>query len=722
MLRPWVFVFLLGAGALAGCAASPSASHAAQSVRVPLTVHVVPVGFATFDEAALRRTLPVVPDTFNEMPMYVTGRYENTSLQYDVHYEIDPAPESFAPALFSEAASLAHDATANGWLQSYDRAHGNRICPPAASALASPLASPPPCRNVQEIDAGGLQEWIHTHAAAYGLSFPKGSYTVFLLDSYTKGYLPKNTYHGYAMDDGADVSFTRYMRAWGGDYDFVWLDVGAEPSFYDYNPYAIYPDNGTALDVNRVDAPVWEYANDTAPLYANMARDVGDATHILWARNPVYPTTFSDHYLLQYTVILDDESTANPTSPLYNVHPQAVRAHTRLDDVRNAFSALAPWAQFDVNLTLIQLPAGDPGMEAALHDAESRGSADSVDLGVLRAYIRDHWSTYVPNLPGVQVIPFFGFFLNAPASDLYALSDSGPHGEALAVFAPLGGVLGCYRTVVYPCFSDDATGATYYWSLWNKLLVHEVGHSLGFTHAHDSGDIGPDGYERYVNNWLWDSTDSAMTYRHNRLAFDQFDRDFLYRSDATDLSGRVLGLSSPRDAVAQATHARDLLSHGDWQGAFESAYAGWKAAGRPAAAVPAVVAGTSESHDVHFAAGAFPLGFTPSAGGALYAPSAGLPPGVAPVTYDIPYTPPAGASEVHVEFAEAPAPTHEHWGAYLAVADSKGTFFSGTHTAKDDIYLEDLSRCQPHCTLEVAAYSGTNLDYSVKVTPLFPAH
>lgn len=706
---------------VAGCVTTPPLAPG-PSLTVPLTVRVVTAGFTSFDAQALRDHLQAPVQPFNMVELDATGKRVDTALRYDVRFAVTPAPDGFARDLFAAAQGMSRPDQPDAWLRTYDHSHGDRVCPapaPSVVPVAPPPAvapAPPRCKDIGRIDALAFEAWIQGHRDAYGLGAVPGTYTLFVLDSYTEGLLPKDTYHQYALDDGADQPATSTMRAWGGTQDFAFLDVGAAPSAYDYQPLEVYDHNGTLSGTDVVDGPIWEYGTDLAPFYARLGRDVSDATSILWARNPLYPYTYAEHFILEDYAILDTSNSHNPSSPLHKLNPQDVRAHSRLTQVQQAFLDLMPWATVDIHLTVIDLATQDPGLAAAVHDAQARADTSTLDLGVVRAYVRDHWDTYVHETPGALTIPFFGFFLDAPVTDFYALSDGDGRGHALAVFAPIGDILPC-RLPRTECFGEDALGATQYWGFWNDILVHEVGHSLGLNHAHDTGGLEPDGYETYPINWLWDSTASAMTYRHNLLQFDQFDQDVLARNFALDLADRVLASGVGGAAGSGASHARDLLLAGQWQAALASAQAAWHAAGSPAAQASALTAGAALTHTFTFASGAYPGGYTPSALGFPVPPSAALPAGTVPVVQAFDWTPPAGTREAHLEFAETAGASHARWSAYMLVRDGKGTYITFTDDGKDDRWLEDLSRCVPKCTVEVDADSGVATSYTVVLTP-----
>ncbi len=80
------------------------------------------------------------------------------------------------------------------------------------------------------------------------------------------------------------------------------------------------------------------------------------------------------------------------------------------------------------------------------------------------------------------------------------------------------------------------------------LTIHEVGHSFGLPHPHDgfSWKLYQQGLPvewpgEYVY-WLWDFSDTPMTYAACNVRFDQLDRDILYRGYTATLLNETFSL------------------------------------------------------------------------------------------------------------------------------------------------------------------------------------
>jgi len=74
-----------------------------------------------------------------------------------------------------------------------------------------------------------------------------------------------------------------------------------------------------------------------------------------------------------------------------------------------------------------------------------------------------------------------------------------------------------------------------------QTTIHEAGHSIGLSHPHDGFSwklyetgIPEDSPGEYVF-WLWDFSDTPMTYAISNSKFDQLDKDNMYRGIASTL-------------------------------------------------------------------------------------------------------------------------------------------------------------------------------------------
>lgn len=712
---------------LAGCietapaALLSAASEGSPVLTMELPIHVVAVGFRDFDEQALLAKLQVPDPIFAGMRHAVTGDVKLEPLQYDVKYRVHQADPAFAEALFAYAATVSEPAPADAYLRAYDRAGERRICPAGPVPSFVPVAGTslaPPCEDVDRIDAAKVEAWLEENRAAYELSFPGAGYTIFVLDSYSTGGLPQDRYHQYIIEDGTTYPLVRNMRAWGGSSDFVFLDAGAAPNAFDAYPWANISNSGVDLYDLR-DGPIWEYEDDMGTFYENLARNVRDATRILWTRTPIYPFEYAETYVLPTYIFIDPNAHANPASPLSKVRTIDYEAITEAETIHRAFQELVPWAEVKLELKFVYLPTDDPKLAAVLQDAKSRAPG-VVDFGVVKKHFRENWDEYAPDVPGARVYPTFAFVLDAPSQGLYAYSDSDERGESFGVFVNAADTFVCTPTPANPrplCFTEERMGGTENWQrFWNFLLIHELGHSFGLTHPHDTFGIDEKGYSTYELNWLWDSTSSPMTYRHALPRFNRFDVDLVHRGNAVNLAADVLAGSPSTEAQRAAAEALERIAAGDYAGGFARATEAKRLAesGLSALAVAGATLGEPKVLDVQLRA--------PAASQLWNLPVAGtvLGPATAPL-YEaaFPIDIPEGAVGVALEYAEKDAPSHRGWGAFLAVGNEEGDLVIGAwNNAHDVVHLLAPERCASGCTGYVVGWGNAPSSYTVRVTPI----
>lgn len=722
----WWSTALVVVPVLAGCLGGPSTNFQKVELvegayKLPLDIHIVTAGFEDFDAAAVERHLkqPLPPFLWIRADT-VGGLIEPEPLQYELTYMFHEAPDDFAKELFAYAGTQSVLVDPDAALEAYDRAGPQRICEPASTPMLPPAVVPvqDSCRPVQRIDASSLETWIADHRSEYGVEFGGAGYTVFLLDAYTKGYLPTDTYHQYGIDDGTLDPGVKVQRAWGGGHDFVFLDVSAPSTGQDLHPWGNYSRSGADPVAQIEDRPIWDYSGSTGRemgvFYENQARNIFDAARILWARHPIYPFEYAEKYVLPMYVIIDPNAQANPDSPLARFRAVDVEAHTEAETIRRAFQELAPWAEVELQLKFIYLPDDDPALAAAVVDAKSRYN-NQVDYGILKKYFRENWDTYVPTIEGARVYPTFAMWLEYPSTGIFAYSDGDEYGRSWGVFFNAADAYLCPRAGYPVCAIEDRfyNDDTSWWRLWNAILVHELGHSFGLTHTHDAPGIDEDGYTTYTLNWLWDSTASVMTYRHAIPTFDQFDKDLLLRAHTVTLglAVREAGSDVPQEASKMAEEALATLSSGDWQAAFDLAREAFKASGLALKEESFGTPGEPRTTTVQVPVSSAPL--------------SGSIPLFLPVTYEgvdyaeLPLEVPDGAVAMLIEYREAAAPTHRGWGAYAAIENDEGAVTGLWNNGYDKVVLKNLDRCTGGCFIRLYGYSGSNLAYDVTVTPYF---
>lgn len=617
---------VLALPAFSGClsailpdSAPPTVAGSAWSMNLPVTINVVAVGFdGRLNGADLLKDAPATRPVFNEAEAGSQMRYNLEPIQYTLTWKFHEAPEAFAQALFAQAKAAMFEGPAPAFLVEHDRESGEmRLSQSPLST--SPLGSTPigwigqtQDAKMDYIDVIPVQDWIQEHRADFGLDFAEPEYTVFLIDSYTKGYLPQDRYHYWYFDDGtidADLDAAGAAgpggpglgydgpdefhtpkdptsnRGWGGGYDFAWIDVGAAPSWLDETPWV------PPFEDDNFDHPVWELADDSAKMHRNLGRHLSDFALVKILRLPIYDFEWVDKWIFPVHVFVEEAGLSNHPIPMLG---EDVETWLMPERIEAAFEEVAPWIDTEVSVAYHYLPQDDPGMAQAVATAKGYGNPTIVSSGVLEDYVRNNWGKYVPiEEDGTRVIPQFFFYFDG-AYTFWGPNQGGGYaagdgwGRAWAAFDHVFDV--CATTgenLQGSCIGTKAQK----WEgkgTMDMLVIHEAGHHIGFTHARDSAVIDEEGYPNYIQNWFWDSVHSVMTYRHQNPHFDVYDQDAIARGHA----GWTLNLTAARiaeltatgaapDAVRAAQEAtartEQLLREGKWQEATRSGIATWKA-------------------------------------------------------------------------------------------------------------------------------------------------
>ncbi|HEX2065206.1 MAG TPA: hypothetical protein VHI93_00185, partial [Candidatus Thermoplasmatota archaeon] len=125
-MRAWPAV-LLCVPLLAGCLQGPPPTPlppgaTATGLEMPLPVHVVAVGFESFDAAALLANVQPLMPQIQLIRGLTTGNLAPEPLQYRVEYKVHEAPEAFARELFAFANTVARNDRPDASLANYDAA------------------------------------------------------------------------------------------------------------------------------------------------------------------------------------------------------------------------------------------------------------------------------------------------------------------------------------------------------------------------------------------------------------------------------------------------------------------------------------------------------------------------------------------------------------------------------------------------------------------------
>ncbi len=564
-----------------------------ETIEIPLAVHIVTVGLAggVLQEDQLRQRLPTERVPIIESVSGTTGTPTYQPVRYTFDYTFHGATPEFTNDLFGYALGTGETGRPNPWLVDYDSKGPKRICDGCLPLRAD--AS----KDILYLDALETEAWIEAHRADYGLDFGPAAHTIFLLDGENAGVFPTTTYHYWRFDDGMGHSKVPKdamppsveapmealghraveappfhtpkdpisLRAWGARWNFVWLDLTAAPSNYDFVP--------RRPAETWTDPPLWDLQGDTLRLHDNLGHDLSDFLQIRVARDPIYPVRTFERFVTPIHVFIEEGALENPQTAL-GVDMQKWVPQKDIDD---SFRLLMPWVETQAPVVFHYLPQDDVGMAETLLNAKRYSDPTLVSAGVVKAYVRDAWDQYVPTAaPSDFVIPQFYFYFNGfytfwGISTAGGWADGDAWGQPWAIFNHFFDL--CVRTNTIPC-----SKATIGFNNITLLPLHEAGHELGLTHTKDSTNLDEASWPEGHTNWLWDSTYSLMSYRHVYMRFDHYDQMFLGIAHALanlETAHEVLQTVTDEATLASVYEAEDAarlaLTEARWADAVAAA-------------------------------------------------------------------------------------------------------------------------------------------------------
>ncbi len=460
-----------------------------------LTIHVVFVGFApeSIDTGAILTQVPpeyqprdwgrswiFTPTADGTFPMNILFR-----LQYEFHN----ASEEFATGLWATANASSRELPPTQYLTDYDTNSGmNRLGG----------------GQVQTIHVTPVEQWIIDNRAAHDLAFDEPQYTIFLLDSYTKGYLPKSEYHywEYPVQTWGPDEKRRDMRAWGGNSTFMMLDVGAAPS------------DKEGGDTATKDPPIWHFGPTPATTYGetggwdvfnqNLGIDIATFVQAQFVKTYIYKPIRGPVYVSNNIFVLDRSQ----------LEPDLV-AQLDFTGILDAMRTYMPFVPWDGDHKILYLPEDDPGMYAAMVEARGRYAGAAYKTKTIINYIDQHPEKYARGPEGWTQMRM----------NLYVL----PRGASFEVPGIINGFAlptsdgkswGCFGWT-NDVYEYGTTPEQVSFFLY-QVDVHEVGHSIGLTHPWNSV-VNSVGEYDYAPSHISDKSYTIMSYRMRSFGGDEFE-------------------------------------------------------------------------------------------------------------------------------------------------------------------------------------------------------
>jgi hypothetical protein len=528
-------------------------------LRATIPIHIVLVGLdpKLVDAARITAPLSTSYSPIDRIRTTVWGQEFHLPLNFTLSYTVHAASEAFAQELFTQMAATARMDASPQYLCDYDRSSGQfRLTEPGPVPQANCRQSGQTPREVQYIDANATDAWVHANAGRFGLDFGSPGYTVFVLDSWTKGYLDRSTYHFLEFrEDLRGGDSVRQLRTWGGAHRFVFEDLSAapnndgndnsptdqnEPPIWQYDAQGNYEQTATSAQIPLVGPTPAVPVGSGTILNLNdvIGRDVQIATHFILVPSSLYFPAYKPTYFVNVHIYQEPDAIVQGSQ---GEAATAFNLATALDRLGSAI----PWATFQGKVTVYHQPMDDPGMEVALTKAKAEGAGNYVSTVPIKNHVNANLAKYEAGPPGSFNLKVFYFNLGehyafALPVVVGGIASSNPDGTPW-------GVLGSHADVLV------AAGSAFDYV---SLTAHEVGHFFGLNHPHD-GVTHEHGAYLDIADFRWDATATPLSYRMVPYAMAQLDRDLLARAHtALNVNEALKQQRIAYEALASRGHAQ----------------------------------------------------------------------------------------------------------------------------------------------------------------------
>ncbi len=559
-----------------------------RTIQENVTVNVVLVGIDR-DLVDTEQIASNLPKTYSPNVDFAKPREGllRSGVAHQIDYAFHEAPDAFAEELFSqyerfsrevELAGPANATSETSFLERYDRMYG--------------LDRADGTEHL--VDATAVEAWIHAHRAEHGLEFEEPEATVFFLDSWTDHGLWEDDYYRYEFPQDTDPnSETRTLRAWGGTYDFLFMDYSAAPNearddnsniqrvnIFGGASQPVPAAEGTAYN----DPPMWHYDGDTAtigkgPLEKTVeltdriehALDVGVNLRLLgdYAFRPIYNERYHVNVHLWH-----DGRSQMPTEDL--------EQYIDRERLEGSLQQEVPWSNLTVSLDTYVAPEDDPGMARALEEAKAEGAGSYLPINPVWQHVdanQDRYDDAPEDAFSINALMFLleGHYAFVLPVIVGGVAFSGPDGTAWGTISSVND----HRYVQNGMDMEETARSLV------GINAHEVGHFFGLPHAHDGSRRTSDGYEPFLEH-TWSSTRTIMSYRMNPYSADTFHVELLAKAHmrenlrhtlrnvesvyrALDADGLAETPDPVRDALGTASDARQQAIASFQQGSYRAA-------------------------------------------------------------------------------------------------------------------------------------------------------
>jgi hypothetical protein len=456
---------------------------------------------------------------------------------------------------------------------------------------------------------------------------PSTSLTVFVIDSFTspvaRQHFRPNAYHSYdisgymvnpdtGVEDGPD-----YMRLWGGNYRFFYLDLGAMPNDYE-NVDGFTGKVGDSTTYPDGDPPIWEALRNPLwsgepTLYDKAARNIRSAMFYRLTAPYLYRPLPADVYFLAANIWSDYYSRPEGGGLSYSVLDRLYRPSFVRTNLASALPAATFTTEEDIaslqtyrylgcsneragtnsqvagtGQILIPDPTctnSDP-IQHALEEAKAIGD-DIVGAGIpigasagsMRAYIEQHRDQFAPLRPGQLTVTNISVVF--PLAESWALPIAAgiafptPNDEIWGILQNVNDRFKTYKATdctrslpfapgcgIVPPVRDPGEGLSY-------TIEHEATHFFGLLHPHDSliVDKAPDGsWTYYADQYssLFDFSQAPTTYAGSFFPYSVLDQDIIQRGHFAEYLRKaqdVIGDAYQLDGMSGLASPSDATQH-----------------------------------------------------------------------------------------------------------------------------------------------------------------
>lgn len=341
--------------------------------------------------------------------------------------------------------------------------------------------------------------WLDNNINNY---FPStnDSYTIYLIDTYTWGYIVDYYLYtiGFIDPDTGVLTDNKYTILFGGQYPNrgVFLDLSAGPMEY-YATDITEANEGVSSTTIK---PIWEYSfpADKIIFNSNITEYIQETIDLVFTPSYIYDPEIKENFEIE--IFLFDDATSSVVSQIDT------------NRILNSFGFLFPTLNVTTSLTVDSV-SNYPDLVDVINN---NIDINIIDFRPVVDYLSNHLTDFGMNENSIPI------FIWTWDNDLWFIGENFLGFAADDGFGNPSMVLMGYNPAL---FSDQGYTAT---------IIHETGHMIGLRHPHDgfSFDKLNDTGNHFVSDWLRDFISTPMTYAFNDVTFSTFDVDNIYRAYA----------------------------------------------------------------------------------------------------------------------------------------------------------------------------------------------